>query len=1204
VPHYLFRIAFINLPFVQNACCLCFILFILSNQLLFGEGYKFEENKGQWHTNIKYRCELIGGWLYFEKNTFTYLFYDDETIKHPHKNENHIDEEPIVKFHSLKAHFIGAYASPIFKAEKPYSFYKNYFIGNDSSTWKSNIKSYEKLNYQNLYPGIDLDIYTQEQFLKYDIIANPYSNIQQIQIKYEGADKIYLNEGNLMVHTSLASVCEQKPMAYQIINGQKIEIACQFKLNNDMVSFDFPGGYDSTQALVIDPVLIVSTYTGSTADNWGYTATYDKNGNIYTGGIAADYGYPTSTGAYQTNFSGGGGSYPFDVVVSKFNSNGTSLLSSTYLGGSDNESPHSLVVNDNEELYILGETYSNGFPVKAGCYDGTYNSGADIFVSKFNSNFTSLLSSTFIGGTADDGVNVSSDSYTYQTTKYNYGDDARSEIILDDNSNVYVASCASSITFPVTSGAYQLAKAGDQDGVVFKMDAGLSTLIWSTYLGGSKDDAAFGLILDASKNVYVTGGTASSDFPVSAGAYKVLFNGGIADGFITKLSSNGGSLLYSTFIGTSKYDQSFMIQSDYNGDVYVYGQTEGSYPVSAGVYSNSGGKQFIHKLSSDLSTSVWSTVFGSGSTYPDISPTAFLVDTCLNVYCTGWGNCLYGSTSGSTKGMVTTSNAQQTYTDGCDFYFFVLSSNAASLLYATYFGDQNAEDHVDGGTSRFDKSGVIYQSVCASCGGSNGFPTTSSAYSTTNNSYNCNNAVIKMDFQFAGLNASAVPSPNDTLCLGEAISFSNTSTNGNSYEWDFGDGSNILVTTTPPSHSYTNAGTYSVKLLATNINSCVYSDTALIEITVLPLPFVDLGNDTVICENETLKLNPQTSSATYYNWSTGETNSSITISKEGNYWLKVSNGVCSASDSIEINIIEKPYLGSDTTVCEGSILELDAMNTGAAYLWSTGKTTQTINATQSGTYWVDVLGGTCVETDTIVVNMMPEPIVDLGEDTVICLGTTINLQAPFDPLYTYLWNTGETSSSITIDEPSTYNVTVYYYNCSSADELSIELKNPVNLGSDISLCHQPEAIISATVNELNISYSWSTGESDSSITVYEPGTYWVDLTHYQCTYSDTIEVIGHYLAGDIYTPNSFTPVNQDGLNDIFLARGMDVTEFKLQIFDRWGNFIFSSDDLNVGWDGTINGTKVKQGVYVWLIDYKNICTEDKIIHKIGHIALF
>ena len=242
-------------------------------------------------------------------------------------------------------------------------------------------------------------------------------------MEYEGADRLFLKNGNLHIQTSVNEIIEQKPFAYQVIAGKTVEVPCIFSLNKNILTFEFPNGFDNTIPLVIDPVLTFSTYTGSIADNWGYTSTYDANGNLYAGGIVFGLGYPFTTGAYQTA-SGGG----IDIGISKFNSNGTGLIYSTYLGGTSSEIPHSLIVNNNNELLVYGTTGSLNFPITAGAYDVSFNggtavtvtgavpfpNGSDIFISKFNAAGSALSGSTFIGGSGNDGLNVAA------TLHYNY----------------------------------------------------------------------------------------------------------------------------------------------------------------------------------------------------------------------------------------------------------------------------------------------------------------------------------------------------------------------------------------------------------------------------------------------------------------------------------------------------------------------------------------------------------------------------------------------------------------------------------------------------------------------------------------------------------------------------------------------------------------------------------------------------------------
>ena len=384
---------------------------------------------------------------------------------------------------------------------------------------------------------------------------------------------------------------------------------------------------------------------------------------------------------------------------------------STYLGGNGDDNPHSLFVNLSGELYVLGSSTSSNFPVTSVAYDNTHNGGYDIVVVRFNSSGSTLLNSTYVGGSGEDG-------YFTSSLARNYADEGRGEIIVDSLGSVYVASYTRSTNFPVTPGAVRTVRGGAQDACIFRMPANLGSLIFSTFLGGSGEDGAFSLKLDQNKDIICGAGTASADFPV-VGGFKGTF-GGTIDGWVAKLNPSGTTLMASTYLGTSSYDQVYFVEIDRWNNVYAFGQTLGAYPVVGTVYSNSGGKQFIQKMNNALSTSMISTVFGSvGASQINISPTAFLIDRCDNIYISGWGgNVNAGHSGGNTFGMPVTGGALRSTTDGSDFYFLVLTRDARSLLYATYFGgDGSVGEHVDGGTSRFDPEGVVYQAICSGCGG-------------------------------------------------------------------------------------------------------------------------------------------------------------------------------------------------------------------------------------------------------------------------------------------------------------------------------------------------------------------------------------------------------------------------------------------------------------------------------------------------------
>jgi gliding motility-associated-like protein len=807
----------------------------------------FLQNKGQWDKIILYKTSLNNSTIFLHSSSITIDLYDRQIpfCNHKEGKKKHKDcdkENEIIFHHAIQMQLINS-LSPKIIASKKSKTYNNYYIGNDPSFWAEDVHYFADILYKGIYNDIDWRIYSKEDNLKHDFIIHKNGRVEDIYIRYKGVDKLKIEKGNLIIKTSIRDIVELKPVAYQIIDGEKVNIEVLFSLEKDIISYKV-FSYDRNYDLIIDPELIFSSYTGSSADNWGFTATHDRLGNVYLGGIVASLGYPTTLGAYQTTFSGGG----WDVSISKFNKTGTELLFSTYLGGQSAEMPHSLIVNEFDELVVFGTTGSGNFPTTENAFQRTFaqgdsislygaiifRQGCDMFVSKFNSSGTNLIASTYIGGSGNDGINFKN-RYNAGNIMYNgndslysnYGDGARGELITDDRNNIYVGSCSFSQDFPTTPNAFQPLSAGKQEGVVFKLDYSLSTLLFSSFLGGENDDAIYSIDTDKDYNLYVTGGTSSHNFPTTLNSFSPSFNGGKTDGFVALISYEGNHLLSSTFFGTSSNDQSFFVRVDKNNNPHIYGQTftQGTNLIYNAAYSSPNSGQFIAKFSPNLSQRLWSTKFGSQNGMPNISPSAFAVDICNRIYAAGWGG--FGNLV--TSNMPTTSNAFQTSTDGRDFYIIALDENASSLQYATFMGANSIGDHVDGGTSRFDRYGNIYQAACAGCEGNQGFPTfPDSVVGPTNNSSNCNAAIfvynINNDFP-----VSEFSSPN-VGCLPLEINFENTS-RGEEFLWNFGDGT--TSNDENPSHIYTNAGLYEVELISYMPNGCITSDTMTKTILVL-----------------------------------------------------------------------------------------------------------------------------------------------------------------------------------------------------------------------------------------------------------------------------------------------------------------------------------------------------------------------------------
>lgn len=747
----------------HNYCLIAVLLLsIFSAKAGVNGSLEFIQNRGQWDGGFTYKTTTNKGDIFLLPDQFVYVLADDANIEKIEARHHGLLLDPqVLRYHEYRMYFEGA-TRPLISGSDSLASYYNYFLGSDKTHWQSGIHPCKNVDYKGVYNGIDMHISSSQGAMKYDFIVQPGANPSQIRLRFDGADDLTINEkGDLIIATSVGAVTELKPYAYQVENGQKIEVPCRYFLNGKTVTFSLPRGYSAARQLIIDPTVVFATFTGSTADNLAYTAAYDKHGNFYAAGIAHSAGFPASPGAFQVSFNGGttatGIGYESDIAIFKFSSDGINRIWATYLGGSDNEAPHSLIVDSNDRLLVLGKTYSSNYPHTTGAFDTSYNGGADLVLTKFDSSCTGLDASTFLGGSSDDGVSYDAGEYMFGHIKYNFHDDTRSEVLMDDSENIYVAACTKSMNFPTTPNATRNGLYGSQDAVLCKLNSTLDTLLWSTYFGGYNYDAAYSLALDfQGKYIYVSGGTDGTGLSTTSGVIDTSYQGGRADGFIARFRNGGNyELQRATYIGTQGYDQCFGLQTDLNGNVYATGQTLGGhFPVTAGVYSNSGSSQFIMKLDSNLATNIFSTVYGSGdSLHTNITPTTFFVDSCENIYAVGWGGRIAGfldSAIGNVGGMPITPNAIQTTTDSNDFYFIVLSQNAQSLLYGSYMGAYGGVvDHLDGGTSRFDKNCVLYQAVCGACGHGT-FPTSPpNVWSLEDSSFNCNQVALKIAFNIA-----------------------------------------------------------------------------------------------------------------------------------------------------------------------------------------------------------------------------------------------------------------------------------------------------------------------------------------------------------------------------------------------------------------------------------------------------------------------
>ncbi len=583
---------------------------------------------------------------------------------------------------------------------KRLSWNNNYFYGNDSSKWCTDVPNYQDIIYKNLYENIDLRYYSNDKGLKYDFVVHPGGEPNDIRLKYQGAQDLFIeSSGSINICTEFGAITDTKLYIYQPIQNSKTQINGRFMMANPLTyGFQIIGKYDQTQDLVIDP-LIYSTFIEGSRSDHGYGIEIDSSGNAYVTVHSPSSDFPNTTGAFDNTHNGFG-----DILVLKLNPTGSALVYSTYIGGNKGERPEGIQIDFSGNAYVTGYTDSSNFPNTTGAFDTTCNGGltGDVFVLKLNPTGSALLYSTFIGGSSGEIGNG---------------------IQVDPSGNAYVAGYTSSSDFPNTTGAYDNTLNGyHSDVFILKLNPTGSDLIYSTYIGGQLSDYGYGIQIDSSGNAYVTGRTFSRDFPITPGAYDITFKGTALNVFVLKLNPTGSALLYSTYIGGSEYDGAEAIQIDLNGNAYVIGNTDSSdFPNTTGAYDTTHNGDdiydsdvFVLKLNPTGSELLYSTyIGGNGSDHAE----GIQVDSSGNAYVTG---------QTSSPDFPNTTNAyDMTYNGSTDVFVLVLNPTGSELLYSTFIGGDS-----------FDRGyGIQIDSSCNAYvtgqSGSSDFPNTTGAYDTT-----------------------------------------------------------------------------------------------------------------------------------------------------------------------------------------------------------------------------------------------------------------------------------------------------------------------------------------------------------------------------------------------------------------------------------------------------------------------------------------
>ena len=511
----------------------------------------------------------------------------------------------------------GANTTPAIAGEEQLIGRSNYFVGSDSSKWKSNLPTFSRVRYQQVYPGVDVIYYGRQGRLENDFEVNPGINPKVISWRLEGAENVRVGPGgDLVLQVGENQVRLQQPRAYQLEGDQQREIPVRYRVHGQNVGFEL-GNYNHHQKLVIDPVLTYSTYLGASGGETAYSVALDATGNVYLTGITASTTFPVASSAFQTTNAGDG-----DIFVAEFNSTATGLLFSTFLGGTGIDSPTEILLSSSGNLFIVGSTTSNNFPttpIPSGTpptedqyYQPDYAGNQDAFLTEMKPDGSGLIYSRYIGGA---------------------GAEFGTAVALDAAGDAFVVGSTKSPDFP-TRNPIQLGNVGQYDAFVTEVSP-TGKLVYSTYLGGALNDYGTGIGVDGSGNVIVSGYTYSSDFPTQDALQSALSGG--ADLFVSKFTPGSNALLFSTYLGGTGIDRSSAMVLDASGNIYLTGDTQSAtFPVTANAYQFTLAgvdNAFLAKLDSTGSVLVFSTLFGGGATD---QATALTRDSAGNVYITGF----------------------------------------------------------------------------------------------------------------------------------------------------------------------------------------------------------------------------------------------------------------------------------------------------------------------------------------------------------------------------------------------------------------------------------------------------------------------------------------------------------------------------------------------------------------------------------------
>jgi hypothetical protein len=575
----------------------------------------------------------------------------------------------------------GSKPASAIRASEPSGTFSNYFQGNDPDKWLANVRHFGRITYEGVYPGIDAVYYGNQRQLEYDFVVAPGADPKRIRLAFDGADRMTLDKnGDLLLYSGNEAVRQMKPFVYQEIDGVRQQVSARYQLKGREIAFAL-GSYDRSKKLIIDPVLVYSSFLGGTGVENGSAITVDAAGNVYVAGStsSADFPVPSGLPGQATVYRGG----PYDAFVAKYTVSGF-LQFSTFIGGSGSEAATGVGVDTSGAILVGGETDSPNFPMR-NALQPVIGGEVDAFLLKMNA-AGALVYSTYLGG--------------FETEHAH-------DLVVDGANNVILVGVTESTNFWSSGGLQPAYLGGATDGWVFKMDPD-GMRVWSTYVGGGANDRVNGVAVDTQNNVYITGATSSlgvsfvpgqggpSGFPVTAGAFQLTLRAvGQMDAFVTKIRADGGQYMYSTYLGGTNYDEATAIAVNAGGNAFVTGNTSSSNFPTVNTLQGPPGNQdvFVTRLNTTGTALDFSTYLaGSG------------VDSAADIALDPNGNpYILGTTTSHNFPVV--NPMQPSLSASQDVFIARLAADGSARQFATYFG--GTSDDVAGGIA-VDATSTVY----------------------------------------------------------------------------------------------------------------------------------------------------------------------------------------------------------------------------------------------------------------------------------------------------------------------------------------------------------------------------------------------------------------------------------------------------------------------------------------------------------------